>query len=255
MPEAAGLSYEHHGGGSSATGHPPLVLLHGAGGTQLYWPPNLRRLQGFSVYAPDLPGHGGSPGPGRSTIDDYRQAVERWMDALGLPPVIAVGHSMGGAVALSLSLDAPGRVAGLGLVATGARLRVHPMLLEATSLEAAGTEALMSAMYSPEALPQMRDPAARSLRAIDFAVLHGDFAACDGFDVMDRLDGVRQPALVVVGEQDQMTPVKYARYLAENLPRARLEIIPGAGHIVMLEQPAAVERALSAWLQTTFSQA
>jgi pimeloyl-ACP methyl ester carboxylesterase len=252
MPEAAGLFYEHRSGGPSATGRPPMVLIHGAGGTRLHWPPKLRRLQGWTVYTLDLPGHGDSPGPGQSTIVGYRQAMEVWMDALGLPPVVAVGHSMGGAVALSLGLDAPARVAGLVLVGTGARLRVHPALLEATGLDRAGAEVLMSVWTSPASSPRMRDLAARSLQATDFAVLHGDFMACDGFDVMDRLGAIGQQALVVVGEDDQMTPVKYARYLADHLARAQLEIVPNAGHMVMLEQPATVEKILADWLTGIF---
>ena len=98
----------------------------------------------------------------------------------------------------------------------------------------------------------MREQAALSLEAVDPAVLHADFQACDGFDVMDRLGAIGQPALVIVGEDDQMTPVKYARHLADHLVKARLEIIPGAGHMVMLEQPARLEAILSPWLELTF---
>jgi pimeloyl-ACP methyl ester carboxylesterase len=255
MPEAAGLFYEHHGGEPSATGNPPLVLIHGAGGTHLHWPPKMRRLQGRTVYALDLPGHGDSHGPGQSTIAGYRQAVETWMLELGLPPVVAVGHSMGGALALALALDAPDRVAGLVLVGTGARLRVHSMLLDATRPDGAGMEvlsALMLSWYAPEASPRMRELAARSLEATDRAVLHGDFLACNAFDVMDRLAAIDQPVLVVVGEDDQMTPVKYARYLTDHLARARQEIVPRAGHMVMLEQPAATASVLAGWLDRTF---
>ena len=254
MPEAAGLRYELHGGGSTGMGRPPLVLIHGAGGRSLSWPPNLRRLHGWAVYALDLPGHGGSPGPGQSTIAGYRGAVERWMDALGLSPAVAVGHSMGGALAVSLALDSPTRVAGLALMGTGARLRVNPMLLEATRPggAAAALTGLMSAWYSQVSSPRLRDLVARSLEATDPGVLHGDFQACDSFDVMDRLSAIGQPALVVVGEDDQMTPVKYARYLSDHLTGARLEIVPRAGHMVMLEQPAAVEKILIDWLTGTF---
>jgi pimeloyl-ACP methyl ester carboxylesterase len=255
MPEAAGLRYEHHSGGPSGTGRPPLVLIHGAGGTHLFWPPRIRRLQGWTVYALDLPGHGDSPGPGQSTITGYRQAVEAWADALGLPSVVPVGHSMGGAIAISLALDAPARVVGLVLVGTGARLRVHPMLLDATrpgGIAADALTALMSSMYAPEASARTRELAARSLASVDTAVLHGDFVACDAFDVMNRLDAIDRPALVVVGEGDQMTPVKYARYIADHLARCQLEIVPGAGHMVMLEQPVAVERTLADWLFRTF---
>ena len=92
----------------------------------------------------------------------------------------------------------------------------------------------------------------RSLAATNASVLHGDFLACDGFDVMDRLGAIDRPALVIVGEDDHMTPVKYARFLADHLPRAQLNVIPAAGHMVMLEQPAAVEDALRVWLDSTF---
>jgi pimeloyl-ACP methyl ester carboxylesterase len=258
VPEAAGLSCEHHGGGPTATGRPPLVLIHGAGGTRLYWPPRLRRIRGWDVYALDLPGHGASPGPGWSTIGDYRQAVAAWMDGLGLPACVVVGHSMGGAIAQSLALDAPARVAGLVLVGTGARLRVHPMLLEAVRSGGLGAEAiggLMSAWYAPQAAPRLRELAARGLAAANPDVLRGDLEACDGFDIMGRLDAVGTPALVLVGEADQMTPVKYAQYLAAHLAGARLEIIPAAGHMVMLEQPEAVEAALTRWLAACFPAA
>lgn len=258
MPEAAGVGFKFRAGGPSASGRPPLVLIHGAGGTRLHWPPTLRRWPGADVYALDLPGHGDAPGPGRSTILGYRQAIEDWMAARALPPAVVMGHSMGGALALALALDAPQRVAGIVLVGTGARLRVHPLLLEATAAGEVPTEALttlVSWWYSPSASPRLSVLASRVLAATNASVLHGDFQACDGFDVMERLGTIDRPALVVVGEDDRMTPVKYARFLAENLPDARLEVIPGAGHMVMLEQPAAVERVLSDWYQGTFAKA
>ena len=165
---------------------------------------------------------------------------------------------MGGALAQALALDAPERVAGIVLVGTGARLRVHPLLLEASAAGGVPGETLATLVawwYSPDAPQRLRELATRVLAATNTAVLHADFLACDGFDVMDRLGSIDRPALVIVGEDDHMTPVKYARYLAENLPNARLEIIPGAGHMVMLEQPAAFERVLSDWLARTFTKA
>ncbi len=258
MPHAAGVGYRRHSGGTPAAARPPLVLVHGAGGTRLHWPPTLRRFPGADVYALDLPGHGEAPGPWQSTIEGYRQAIVEWMRALDLPPAVVVGHSMGGALALSLALDAPERTAGIVLVGSGARLRVHPLLLEAAASGGMPTErlaTLVSWWYSPNAPPRLQALATRAVAATNMTVLHADLTACDGFDVMERLGLTERPALVVVGEDDRMTPVKYARFLAENLPGARLEIIPAAGHMVMLEQPAAVERVLSDWLRTTFPAA
>jgi len=255
VSDAAGVGYKHHPGGIPQAGRPPLVLIHGAGGTRLHWPPTLRRLPETEVFAVDLPGHGEAPGAGQTTIAGYRQAIEAWMQALALPPAVVMGHSMGGALALSLALEAPARVAGLVLVGTGARLRVHPLLLEAARAGNVAAETLATLVawwYSPDASPRLRQLAARGLAATNASVLHGDFLACDGFDVMDRLGAIDRPALVIVGEDDHMTPVKYARFLADHLPRAQLSVIPTAGHMVMLEQPAAVEGALRVWLDATF---
>ena len=80
-------------------------------------------------------------------------------------------------------------------------------------------------------------------------MLLGDLQACDRFDVMDRLGMVQQPTLVICGSEDQMTPVRYAQYLSNSIPNARLSIIPAAGHMVMLEQPRLVAESLLTFLQ------
>jgi pimeloyl-ACP methyl ester carboxylesterase len=78
--------------------------------------------------------------------------------------------------------------------------------------------------------------------------LYGDFLACDAFDVMDRLGEVKQRTLIVCGEDDRMTPLRYARTLAERMPEARLEVLPGAGHMAMLEQPQRVNKLIIGFL-------
>ena len=80
------------------------------------------------------------------------------------------------------------------------------------------------------------------------AVTIGDFTACDGFDVMDRIGQVRLPTLVIVGEDDELTPPKYAEFLARTIQGARLARIPRAGHYVSLEQPDEVNRAIRSFL-------
>jgi pimeloyl-ACP methyl ester carboxylesterase len=77
------------------------------------------------------------------------------------------------------------------------------------------------------------------------SVLYGDFLACDEFDVMDRLAELRQPTLILCGADDQMTPVRHAQFLASGINQAVLNIIPNAGHMVMLEQPLAVASFIS----------
>jgi len=231
---------------------PPVVLIHGAGGTHLYWPAVIRRLAGYPVFALDLPGHGKSVGDGKQSIQGYAAVVLEWLDIIGLGPAVFFGHSMGGAIALSLALDYPKRVLGLGLVSSGARLRVHPALLQSTANAATfstAVEQIMQWAFSPQFSPRKMELAARRMAETPPHVLHNDFLACDDFDVRGRLVEISQPTLVVCGSADQLTPVRFAEYLVAEIPGAHLKIIPGAGHMVMLEQPDTVAEVMGEFLE------
>ena len=250
MPAAAGLHYFFRDR-SEAEPALPVILLHGAGGMHLYWPPEMRRLAGRQTYALDLPGHGQSTGEGFRTIGEMTRAVLAWMDALSLGRAVVVGHSMGGAVALELALSAPQRVAGLGLVGSGARLRVAPQILQlasdpATAVDAVGLVIAWS--FGPAAPPRLVELAAARMAATPPAALLGDFQACNGFDIGGRLAEIGVPTLALCGELDRMTPLRYSQFLAEQIPGATLQVIPEAGHMVMLEQPQAVTAALETFL-------
>jgi pimeloyl-ACP methyl ester carboxylesterase len=230
----------------------PLVLVHGAGGTHLHWPEAIRTLPGRRVLAVDLPGHGQAPLPGETTIPGYAGAILGMLDALGIPRAVVAGHSMGGAVALSLAMDAPDRVAGLFLVGTGARLRVAPAILEGSADPARSTEtaeAMAAFSFGPSASAEARAAHVRAVAAQPAGVLHDDLAACDAFDAMARLGSIRAPTFVVVGEEDRLTPPKYAAFLRERLPGEGLLLVPGAGHMVATEAPAEVTAAAAAFLE------
>jgi pimeloyl-ACP methyl ester carboxylesterase len=229
---------------------PVLVLLHGAGGSRLNWPPELRRLGGATVYMLDLPSHGRSEGQGRDTVMGYTEDVLAFLDTVGVECAVIAGHSLGGAIALTLALDFPGRVAGLVSIATGARLRVAPAILEQIPVDfEAALDAITHYAWSSEAAPALLDLGRRRLRDAGPDVLLKDLTACDRFDVMARLGEIDAPALVVAGSADRLTPVKYARYLAEHISGAQLAIVEGAGHMVMLERPAEVAKVIRRFLE------
>ena len=132
MPLESEIYYYSYSSASSGIS-PPIVLIHGAGGNHLFWPPGIRRLPGYRIYSLDLPGHGKSPGRGRQSIDAYVADILKWMGEMELNRAVLIGHSMGSAIAIRLALNDPEFVAGLGLIGAGASLRVHPDLLDSTS--------------------------------------------------------------------------------------------------------------------------
>ena len=251
MPTATDIYY--HPYQQNKTDSPPIVLIHGAGGNYLYWPFEIRCLPDHRIFTLDLPGHGKSGGRGLQTIQAYALSILDWMAALGFHQAVFIGHSMGGAIALTLALNHPEQVRGLGLISSGARLHVAPAILENTaspqSLPSA-LSAIISLSFSKNAKPRLVDLAARRLAEVRSTVLHGDFLACNTFDVMESLATIRAPTLVICGQEDQLTPIRYSQYLADQIPGALLKIIPNAGHMVMLEQPHSVANALSDFLAT-----
>ncbi len=228
----------------------PLVLVHGAGGTLYHWPPGLRRLAKHDVFAIDLPGHGRSAGPGREDVGDYADFLLDWIDALQLPPFVLVGHSMGGGIALIFALRHAQRLRGLALVATGARLRVHPDILQAIRIDKEGVgQQLVEWVHGHRASPAQRRQYLRHFLSVDTDVMYGDWLACDRFDVMQQLADIHLPTLIIAGSQDSMTPAKYASFMAEAMPDADLTVIEGAGHMIMLEQPQMVIGAVAGFLE------
>ncbi len=242
------LNYTKHRGAPHPQS-PPVVLVHGAGGDLMHWPGSLRRLPGHDVYALDLPGHGRSGGSGCRDIGAYVEVVREFADQMGLPAFVIGGHSMGGAIALEFALRFETRLAGLLLVGTGARLQVAPQILNGILDDFPATTALLAEWAHGEHVdPNLHRAYVRRLREVAPQVIYGDFLACDAFDRRDDLASIAVPALILCGSADRMTPVSYSRFLAERMPDAQLQIIPGAGHMVMLEQPAIVADAVAGFL-------
>ncbi|MBI2953397.1 MAG: alpha/beta hydrolase [Chloroflexi bacterium] len=228
-----------------------IIFVHGSGGNRAAWPFQARYFsQHHNVLAVDLPGHG--PGVARrpSTLREFVDFIDSLIREKPLAEPILVGHSLGGAIVLRLALDNPAAIGGLVLVGTGARLRVTPALIEAlkTDFEAA-LATIGACSFSPQAPEKMVEKALVEMRKSGPELLLGDFAACDGFDVIDELPRLSLPTLIVVGRDDRLTPVKYSEYLNRAIAGSQLEIIDGAGHMVMLEKPDAFNAAVDRFLR------
>lgn len=226
-----------------------ILLIHGAGGSHLTWPKELRRLPGTAVYAIDLAGHGRSRLPGRQTITDYAQDVLAFIEALSLENVFVLGHSMGGAIAQQLALAAPPAVAGLILLGTGAKLRVSPQILAALEGDfETAIDHLNPFFWGTETDYVLQEVYRQYMLACAPEVMLGDFIACNQFDLRDKLPQITLPTLVVSGQNDQMTPPKLGRYLAETLPNAEFTLLNDVGHMLMLEAPESVARLVHNFL-------
>jgi pimeloyl-ACP methyl ester carboxylesterase len=250
MPVAAGLYYFSHENESIHS--PPVLLIHGAGGSHLSWPAEIRRLVGHSVYAIDLPGHGKSDAHGEQSISAYADHVLTWMQAVNLYRAFIVGHSMGGAIAMVIGATAPVRVAGLGLIGIGTPFEIPRDIIENLSNPAMVSTALnqiKSLSFGPATHPRLVELISKRLREMRASVLRGDFLACAEFNITNALEGIEQPTLVIAGAQDQMTPLRYVQLLTKKIEGAELNVIPDAGHMLMLEKPNDVAERLSTFLQ------
>lgn len=228
---------------------PPVVLVHGAGGSHLVWPPDLRHLARTTVYALDLPGHGASPPPGCTEVSAYSEVVRDFVDALALSSFLLAGHSLGSAIALDFALAYGQRLAALVLIGGGARMRVAGSLLDGVQHDFdTATAQIVEYSYQRAAPPAHKEAYLRHLREADPHVLYGDFVACHNFDAVDRLAALAMPALIICGQQDRMTPPERSHYLHQHIAGSELLLVEEAGHNVMIEQPQVVAEAVDAFL-------
>lgn len=231
---------------------PPLVLLHGAGADHLIWPAQLRRLPGQRVIALDLPGHGRSKGIALQRVDALAGRILAFLDELELHQATLVGHALGGAVALSIAVNAPDRVSALGLVASGAHLPVDRALMDplaSPQLAALAVHTYLERAFSPTASPALVAGARRMLQRCRPSVLLADWQACASFDLRAEIYRVTAPVWVACGDADRIVPVSCAHFLTAQLPQARLQRVSGAGHMLPLEQPEVLAEGLSRFLE------
>jgi pimeloyl-ACP methyl ester carboxylesterase len=225
------------------------VLLHGAGLDHRMWAgvsPALAAA-GRRVMALDLPGHGRSGGSAAEGIVEAADWIRRFLDATGLERVALAGFSMGAQVALETAAQAPDRVRSLVLAGVAKRMPVNPKLLAA----AAADDPVAFDLIAGWAHHHAEHAAATRALLADAGpgVLHADFVACDSYRrALDAALAVRCPVLLLLGENDRMTPARAAEPLAQALTRAGAPtttvLLPDCGHMMMSEAASASAEAM-----------
>ncbi|MBT0992678.1 alpha/beta fold hydrolase [Cellulomonas sp. DKR-3] len=240
----------------------PLVLLHAFPLDHRMWQPVAELLSGsWTVLAPDLPGSGGGTGLADPSLEAAADDVARELAAAGVARAVVAGLSMGGYVALALAERHPELVAALGLLDTKStadtpeardnRLRMARAAADGETLDPvrpmAGT---LVGETTRSAQPHVGEQVAAWIEdQAPAGVAWSQRAMAARPDRTEVLAAFGRPVAVVVGDEDAVTPVAAAEHMASSAPAARLVVVPQAGHLSALEQPAAVAAALSELLQ------
>lgn len=252
----------HYTGNNVSAERPSLVFVHGAGGSSADWPYQWQQtslafargeprwITDYPLYFLDLPGHGRSQRPARTSIDDYAADVTAFIQATGIRRAVIVGHSMGGAVALTVGWRKPDNLAGLVILGSGPSMPVSDVILDGLRTNFAQTVGLIVKFgWRKEARPIYREVVTQHLLAAGSEVVYGDFAACNAYDIRARLGEICAPTLVVGSTSDRMMPLAQSEALAAAIPGSQLAVIEDGGHFMMTEKTNEVSAALLAFLR------
>lgn len=251
--------FAHTGGRPFRPDQPAIVLVHGSGADHTAWRYQSRYLahHGISVAAVDLPGHGRSGGEPLTTIDAFADWALALIEVLGSGSAVLAGHSLGALVALEAA-SRSAAVSGAVLIGAAASMPVHPEMLESAAAGTPHVQSLIRAWSHGSHAGGHPDPGRWMMGEtwvlqgkIGLDRLHADLAACSVYENgPTAAAAIRCPVVVIAGRHDRMVHIRGARALVEMIPDARLEVLEGAGHQQMVEQPWEVARLLGHFVKS-----
>jgi 3-oxoadipate enol-lactonase/4-carboxymuconolactone decarboxylase len=228
---------------------PVLILGPSLGTTWHMWDRQVPELtKQWRVFRFDLPGHGGAPAHPAGSVADLTTRLLATLDGLGVQRFGYAGCALGGAVGIELALRHPERLASLALIAASPRFgtadefRQRGVIVRTNGLDPiarSAPERWFTGGFAA-AQPAITEWAVQMVRTTDPGCYIAACEALASFDVRAELASVGVPTLVLVGSEDQVTGPAEARTLVAGIPDARLAVVPGASHLVPVEQPAAV---------------
>ena len=239
---------------------PPLVFLHGLGGTSGAWGPQLQHFSAsYRCLAWDMPGYGDSAPAGPLTYRTIADRLVAMLDDAGIEKADLVGLSFGGMHALHTALAHPDRVGRMILANTSPAFGMDGTdpdewkAARLAPLDQGQTPASMAPMVLDAIAGRPLDPDVRhdliaAFGRISSAGLRAAVECLPSNDVRSRLPEIGHECLVIAGELDHETPVSYAEVLAGLLPNARLVVMPGVGHLSPSEDPSGFNSLVQGFL-------
>ena len=255
LERGGGEGESQHRLGNGALSPSPIVFLHGVGSDKRVWTPQLDHF-GRSRWAVafDYPGYGESEYLDGATREDFAAAIFAAMDALEIEAAHVCGLSLGGVIAIAMHSAAPERCASLIIADSFA---VHPdgQAIHDRSVAASRSmsmrdlaEARAAVLLGSAATPELLADVVETMSRIDPAAYQLGAAAVWLADQRDRVAAIDVPTLILVGDEDSITPPALSEELHELIPGSRLERIAAAGHLANIEQPQAFNRAIESFL-------
>ncbi|MEH6545880.1 MAG: alpha/beta hydrolase [Sneathiella sp.] len=237
---------------------PTIVFLHGAGMDHRAWALQTRyfAFHGYSVLAPDLPGHSLSSGESLDSVEAMGNWLTKVVDAAGAEYVHLVGHSQGFLIALEAATGLGNRLQSITAIATAAAIPVNPALIE-TAQKSPDTAAGMMLQWGFGQRTQMgmspvpgQQPIAVGRQIMSKNPLAKDLIACSNYSLgAQRSKEIKCPTHVILAAEDKMTPVKSGLALAADLG-VTATIIENAGHMLPVEAPAQCLEAMGNFIQS-----
>jgi pimeloyl-ACP methyl ester carboxylesterase len=240
------VTFRHEAGA-----RPTLVCIHGSADNHHVYDGLLDALPDRDRYAINMPARAGTDGPPLESVQEMEAFLSRFVESEVQGNYVVVGHSLGGAVAIQHALRTPARLEGIVLLATGARLRVHPMILqlfEQAKVSGEKIPPLPPGLYEAGTAGALVDKASKDRELTPVETGCADWRAADSFDRMNDVAQIRVPALIVAGTNDALTPPKYAEFMARAIADSELCVIEGAGHMLVMERTGEVAARIEGFL-------
>ena len=239
---------------------PPVVFLHGLGGSRTAWDLQLHALADrFRCIAWDMPGYGASAPPAELTFPAVADSLAGLLDTLEIEASDLVGLSFGGMHALHAAIRHPSRVRRLVLAGTSPAFgldgtspqawratRLGPIERGLAPVDFAGS--VLDAICATPLEPEVRGRLVASFSRITTGGFRAAVECLPTHDVRRELGDINCPVLIIVGEADRETPLAYAEALAAGLPHSTLEVLDGVGHLSPAEAPDRFNRLVAEFL-------